>query len=166
MTTAASPTETVYQDLLATIRLSAGVQLLVAAGNIHGYEDEEEQVLGYHESGDMPHLEFRPVPGGQQWLREDTDNSLAEVQFKLVFLTDSERLQGARGLWAVDWAIERALYARLKLIKPGDAMIHLSRGPFSPLEPSKSERFAGERGWCAEMEITALIQFTDTTLTT
>ena len=160
-----SSTESVYQDLLSVIQNSSDVQALVAAGNIHGYETEEQQVLGFHESGDMPHLEFWPVPGGQRWLRFDCDNAKSDVQFKLRFLTDTERMNGPRGLWALDWAIHRAFYQRIGLIKAGDQMIDLTLSDFGPLEPWKAERQDGVRGWCAELTIAVQIQMTYSDLT-
>jgi hypothetical protein len=160
-----NPTETAYVDLLAALRNSPDVQELVQPGNIHGNETEEVPVLGHHMSGDMPHLEFSPVPGGQQWLVHDDTHSLAEVPFKLRLLTDTELLQGDRGLWAVEWAIHRTLYRRAKAIMPGDCLIHVAHGDFGPLDPYKGERLSGERGWCAEMTITAKVNMNSIELT-
>jgi hypothetical protein len=150
----ANPFQSIYNSILAAFTGSTAVTDLVIADNIVNLNSRVEPVLDGRQPGDLPCLILWPEPSGDENLHGSSSNAEYELNFRLQYKTDQEKLAATAGLWAMKFAIQKALFAKLPDFD-SKYIVKFEQGQWSPLTPLVAETEDGdERGWQAEKILT------------
>ena len=149
-----TPFADVYASLITALTGSLEVRALVALDNIVRLDTELEPLIDDRNVGDLPALILNPIPGGSGELYATSTRAEFIRVYELAYETDEEKLAATAGLFALDFAVQQALFQAGPTL--GNRFVNAyEQSAWSPMTPTEVDQFQSqERGWRSAMTFT------------
>jgi len=153
-----TPEALAYAALYEAIATAAPVLAIVDAANILRHDIEQTPLIDSRNYGDLPSLDIIPTGGGDVNVFHSTDTAMIDMILELEFKTGEEKAGAKKGLWAVRFAVIRALF--INGVTLGNQYIEQwNLGAFDNLTPLEvASEFEDEVGWQSTAALTLTLK--------